>query len=96
MFESRSRHAFVAQREEQLPGTQQAACSNHAEGTSFLDHAPVAQHGRRRLAQNEHSAGSNPAWRTILQNKSCSSFFLPLSAFASNDCIGTLLRATRR
>ena len=48
MFESRSRHAFVAQLEEQLPGTQQAACSIHAEGTSLRRFAasagkPVAQ-----------------------------------------------------
>ena len=86
--------AFVAQLEEQLPGTQQAACSIHAEGTSLRRFAasagkPVANcegcpskpegrsranskrasspTGRRRLSQKEHSAGSNPAWRTSLR-----------------------------
>ena len=35
MFNSRSRHAFVAQLVDQPRGMRQAACSTHAEGTSI-------------------------------------------------------------
>ena len=37
MFNSRSRHAFVAQLVEQPLGMRQAACSTHAEGTNLRD-----------------------------------------------------------